>query len=178
MWAPFFMKTNQHGFLFILCLALLGPSLGALQAQSQGAVTRAEYQALAAKVAQLEARLAGVQTQQLDSITQEVLASMPDSASSEASLIENVVAAVKQREQEVNFPWMDSAKWAPLRKGMSPEDVIAQLGEPTLDEPSLNRRIDFVYTYQGRRPATNKKIEGKVRFYKGEAIDFERPSLD
>ena len=103
---------------------------------------------------------------------------MPDSASSEASLIENVVAAVKQREQEVNFPWMDSAKWAPLRKGMTPEDVIAQLGEPTLDEPSLNRRIDFVYTYQGRRPATNKKIEGKVRFYKGEAIDIERPSLD
>ena len=172
------MKTNQHGFLFILCLALLGPCLGALQAQSQGAVTRAEYQALAAKVAQLEARLAGVQTQQLDSITQEVLASMPDSSSSEASLIENVVAAVKQREQEVNFPWMDSAKWAPLRKGMSPEDVIAQLGEPTLDEPSLNRRIDFVYTYQGRRPATNQRVEGKVRFYKGEAIDIERPVLD
>ena len=172
------MKTNQHGFLFILCLALLGPCLGALQAQSQGAVTRAEYQALAAKVAQLEARLAGVQTQQLDSITQEVLASMPDSSSSEASLIENVVAAVKQREQEVNFPWMDSAKWAPLRKGMSPEDVIAQLGEPTLDEPSLNRRIDFVYTYQGRRPATNQRVEGKVRFYTGEAIDIERPVLD
>ncbi|MEC8209656.1 MAG: hypothetical protein VX372_01805 [Verrucomicrobiota bacterium] len=172
------MKANQYGFLFILSLALLGPCLGALQGQSQEAVTRAEYQALASRVAQLEARLAGVQTQQLDSITQEVLASMPASASSEASLIENVVAAVKQREQEVNFPWMDTAKWAPLRKGMSPEDVIAQLGEPTLDEPSLHRRIDFVYTYQGRRPATNKKIEGKVRFYKGEAIDIERPLLD
>ena len=74
---------------------------------------------------------------------------MPSSSSSQASpsLIENVVAAVKQREQEVNFPWMDSAKWAPLRMGMSPDEVIAQLGEPTLDEPSLNRRIDFVYTY-------------------------------
>ena len=172
------MKTNQHRFLIILCLAVFGPCLSALQAQSEDAVTRAEYEALAAKLAQLEARLAGVQTQQLDSITQEVLASMPDSSSSEASLIENVVAAVKQREQEVNFPWMDSAKWAPLRMGMSPEDVIAQLGEPTLDEPSLNRRIDFVYTYQGRRPATNQRVEGKVRFYKGVAIDIERPVLD
>ena len=174
------MKIKQHKFLFILCLAVLGPCLSALQAQGQEAVTRAEYEALAAKVAQLEARLAGVQTQQLDSITQEVLASMPASTSSEASssLIENVVAAVKQREQEVNFPWMDSSKWAPLRMGMSPEEVIAQLGEPTLDEPSLNRRIDFVYTYQGRRPATNQKIEGKIRFYKGEAIDIERPVLD
>jgi outer membrane protein assembly factor BamE (lipoprotein component of BamABCDE complex) len=173
------MKAKQHGLLFILYLAIL-PCLSALQAQSQEAVTRAEYEALAAKVAQLEARLAGVQTQQLDSITQEVLASMPASTSSQASpsLIENVVTAVKQREQEVNFPWMDSAKWAPLRMGMSPEEVIAQLGEPTLDEPSLNRRIDFVYTYQGRRPATNQRVEGKIRFYKGEAIDIERPVLD
>ena len=174
------MKTKQLRFLIIICLAVFGPFLCALQAESQEAVTRAEYEALAAKVAQLEARLAGVQTQQLDSITQEVIASMPASTSSQASpsLIENVVAAVKQREQEVNFPWMDSTKWAPLRMGMSPEDVIAQLGEPTLDEPSLNRRIDFVYTYQGRRPATNQRIEGKVRFYKGEAIDIERPVLD
>jgi outer membrane protein assembly factor BamE (lipoprotein component of BamABCDE complex) len=174
------MKIKQHRFLIILCLAAFGPCLSALQAQSQEAVTRTEYEALAAKVAQLEARLAGVQTQQLDSITQEVLASMPVSTTSQASpsLIENVVAAVKQREQEVNFPWMDSAKWAPLRMGMSPEEVIAQLGEPTLDEPSLNRRIDFVYTYQGRRPTTNQRVEGKVRFYKGEAIDIERPVLD
>ena len=174
------MKIKQHRFLIILCLAAFGPCLSPLQAQSQEAVTRAEYEALAAKVAQLEARLAGVQTQQLDSITQEVLASMPASTSSQASpsLVEKVVAAVKQREQEVNFPWMDSAKWALLRMGMSPEEVIAQLGEPTLDEPSLNRRIDFVYTYQGRRPATNQRVEGKVRFYKGEAIDIERPVLD
>ena len=174
------MKTKQHKFLFILCFVVLDPCLSALQAQSQEVVTRAEYEALAAKVEQLEARLAGVQTQQLDSITQEVLASIPANASSQASpsLIENVVAAVKQREQEVNFPWMDSAKWAPLRMGMSPEEVIAQLGEPTLDEPSLNRRIDFVYTYQGRRPATNQRVEGKVRFYKGEAIEIERPVLD
>ena len=174
------MKIKQNRFLIILCLAAFGPCLSALQAQSQEAVTRAEYEALAAKVAQLEARIAGVQTQQLDSITQEVLASMPVSTSSQASpsLVEKVVAAVKQREQEVNFPWMDSAKWALLRMGMSPEEVIAQLGEPTLDEPSLNRRIDFVYTYQGRRPATNQRVEGKVRFYKGVAIDIEGPVLD
>ena len=174
------MNTMQHKCLFILCFVVLDSCLSVLQAQSQEVVTRAEHEALAAKVAQLEARLAGVQTQQLDSITQEVLSSIPASTSSEANsrLIENVVAAVKQREQEVNFPWMDSSKWEPLRMGMSPEEVIAQLGEPTLDEPSLNRRIDFVYTYQGRRPATNQRVEGKVRFYKGEAVDIERPVLD
>ena len=174
------MKTKQHRFLFILCLAVIGPCLSVLQAQSQEAVTRAEYEALAAKVAQLEARLAGVQTQQLDSITQEVLASMPASTTSQASpsLIKNVVAAVKQREQQVNFPWMNLSKWALLREGQTPEQVVAILGEPTLDEPSLNRRIDFVFTYEGRRPATNKKVVGKIRFYKGEAIEIVRPVID
>ena len=174
------MKIMQHRYLIILCLTLFGLNLNSLKAQNQDAVTRAEYEVLAAKVAQLEARLDGLKTQHLDSITQEVLASMPARASGESSpsFIENVLAAVKQREQDVNFPWMDSSKWAPLCMGMSPEDVIAQLGEPTLDEPSLNRRIDFVYTYQGRRPATNERVEGKIRFYKGQAVDIERPRLD
>ena len=40
----------------------MGPCLSALKAQSQDAVTRAEYEALVVKVEQLEARLAGVQT--------------------------------------------------------------------------------------------------------------------
>ena len=174
------MKIKQHRSLFIFWLAVIGSCLSAQQAQSQDTVTRAEYEVLAARVDQLEVRLARIQTKQLDSITQEVLASVQESASNQTSLglIENVVAAVKQREQEVNFPWMDSSKWASLRMGMSPEQVIAKLGEPTLDEPSLNRRIDFVYTYQGRRPATNQRVEGKIRFYKGEAVDIERPVLD
>ena len=61
---------------------------------------------------------------------------------------------------------------------MSPEEVIAQLGEPTLDEPSLNRRIDFVYTYQGRRPATNQKIEGSSFLQRrGDHIEHARLSV-
>jgi BMFP domain-containing protein YqiC len=92
-------------------------------------VSRAEYAALAARVAQLEARLNGLQTQPLDTITQEVLAAMPEQAKGEANLIETVVAAVKQREQEVKFPWMDDAKWAPIRKGLSVEQVVALSGQ-------------------------------------------------
>ncbi|MGB0793413.1 MAG: hypothetical protein ACPGTR_07735 [Opitutales bacterium] len=174
------MHSNPSSFFRFLCLALLSPCLAALQAEPAAdvAVSRAEYAALAARVAQLEARLNAVQTQPLDTIAQEVLAAMPEQAKGEANLIETVVAAVKQREQEVKFPWMDGAKWAPLRKGLSPAEVVALLGEPTLDEPSLHRRIDFVYTYQGRRPATHQWVEGKLRFYKGVVVDVEPPVLD
>ncbi|PDH29098.1 MAG: hypothetical protein CNC89_03635, partial [Puniceicoccaceae bacterium MED-G31] len=158
---------------FVLAFATLDA-----QAQNSQTVSRTEYEALAAKVAQLEARLNGMQLQQVDTVTQEVLATMPESKSATPSLIENVVAAVKQREEQVNFPWMNLSKWASLREGQTPEQVVAILGEPTLDEPSLNRRIDFVYTYEGRRPATNKKVIGKIRFYKGEAIEIVRPVID
>ena len=173
------MKINKQYFLILLIVGFV-PAYTSLQAQAQEAkaVTRTEYEALVAKVAQLEARLNGLQLQQVESVTQEVLATIPESKSASPSLIENVVAAVKQREQQVNFPWMDLSKWAPLREGQTPEQVVAILGEPTLDEPSLNRRIDFVYTYEGRRPATNKKVVGKIRFYKGEAIEIERPVIN
>ena len=173
------MKITKQYFLILLAAGLV-LAFTTLDAQAQDAqtVSRTEYEALAAKVAQLEARLNGMQLQQVDTVTQEVLATMPESTSATPSLIENVVAAVKQREEQVNFPWMNLSKWASLREGQTPEQVVAILGEPTLDEPSLNRRIDFVYTYEGRRPATNKKVIGKIRFYKGEAIEIVRPVID
>ena len=174
------MKINNPYYLFILLFTGLIPAITSLQAQTQDAeaVTRTEYEALVAKVAQLEARLNSLQLQQVDTDTQEVIVAMPDTASASPSLIQNVVAAVKQREQQVNFPWMNLSKWASLREGQTPEQVVAILGKPTLNEPSLHRRIDFVYTYEGRRPATNKKVVGKIRFYKGEAIEIVRPVID
>ena len=171
------MKINNQYF-FILFFTGLATVSTSLEAQEAKMVSRTEYEALVAKVALLEARLNSLQLNQVDIVSKEVLAAMPESASGSPSLIESVVAAVKQREQQVNFPWMDLSKWAPLREGQSPEEVVAILGEPTLDEPSLNRRIDFVYTYEARRPATNKKVVGKIRFYKGEAIEIVRPVID
>jgi len=169
------MNRHFKFFLPLFSLTALGFSL---TAQTQATVTRAEYEALAERVALLEARMSSVPDQQMDALTQEVLAAIPEQAGTEARLIESVVAAVKQREQEVNFPWMDMAKWAPIRKGLTPAEVVEFLGDPTLDEPSLHRRIDFVYTYQGRRPATNQRVEGKIRFYKGVVVEVELPVID
>lgn len=171
------MKIIRSTYLLSICLVLNSSNFGTLYAQDQKPVTRSEYESLAARVSMLEARLGEVQMQQLEDITQTVLVTKSEADSSKTSLIENVVSAIKQREQEVNFPWMDDLKWSRLNNGMTPSEVIYYLGEPTLDEPSLNRRIDFVYTYQGRRPANNKKVEGKIRFYKGRVVEIEVPKL-
>ena len=93
------------------------------------------------------------------------------------TLIEKVVKTIQIREEEKFYPWMESAKWDSVEKGMTPEAIISILGEPTLDEPSLHKRIDQVYTYKGRRVATREKVTGIIRFYKGVVVSIEAPKL-
>ena len=113
----------------------------------------------------------------MNTLTSSVLEAMPDQDRRQKSLINSVVDAVKQREQQVNFPWMDSSKWVLIREGQSVDQVAAILGKPTLKESSLRKWVDYVYSYQGRRPSDNKRIEGKVRFKKDIVVDLEAPNL-
>lgn len=141
-------------------------------------VTRKEYDGLAAKVAMLESVVLELRGHKVDAITQEVVASMSVSQKANANVVEQVVEAVKMREQKVNFPWMDLLKWAPIKKGLGPDEVIGYLGRPTLNEPSMHKRIDYVYTYVGKRPSTGKKVEGIIRFYKGQVVEVEKPVIE
>jgi outer membrane protein assembly factor BamE (lipoprotein component of BamABCDE complex) len=163
--------------LFISATALI-LSTNFIFAEDDSSVSRAEYEALAARVSALEANFAVNSSDQLDSITSKVIAALPVNSGEKTTLISSVVAAVKKHEQDVNFPWMDSSKWALIRNGQSVDQVVTILGKPTLNEPSLRRWVDSVYTYQGRRPATNQRIVGKVRFKKGVVVDFELPMID
>ena len=92
------------------------------------------------------------------------MATVELSTSEKSSLIECGQNDTGSREKAV-YPWMQAEKWAQLNKGMTPDEVVAVLGPP-LNDPSLHKRIDTVYTYVGRRVATNEKTTGIVRFYK------------
>lgn len=167
------MKNNHTKLFLLTSFFVLSSYITILQAQIDQSVSRAEYEALAKRVASLEARL----NNQKDILVSEVLQIMPEKSEGQKSLISSVVDAVKQREQQVEFPWMDSSKWALIRKGQSVDYVTAILGKPTLNEPSLRKWVDYVYSYQGRRPSDNKRIEGKVRFKKDIVVDLETPNL-
>ena len=167
------MKQNQAKLYLFICICVFCTSLTILQGQVDPFVSRTEYEALAKRVSVLEARL----NNQMDILTSDVLQAMPEKVKGQKSLISSVVDAVKQREQQVNFPWMDNAKWALIRKGQSVNQVTTVLGKPTLNESSLRKWVDYVYSYQGRRPSDNKRIEGKVRFKKDVVVDIEIPNL-
>ena len=125
----------------------------------------------------IEEALGVVKAEQVESIAKEALATVELSTSEKSSLIESVVKTIQDREEKAVYPWMQAEKWAQLNKGMTPDEVVAVLGPPTLNDPSLHKRIDTVYTYVGRRVATNKKTTGIVRFYKGVVAEIEVPAL-
>lgn len=164
----------------LITLSVLGLlQLFSATATAADYVTRAEYDALLQKVAKLEATMASMQTTQIDAIREEVATALPATrqVKPSSSIVDNVVDAIYVREQAINYPWMDSAKWNVLKKGMSPGEVVDVLGLPTTDEPSLHKRVDNVYTYEGRQPATGKRIVGKIRFLKKKVIEIDLPKL-
>ena len=167
------MKHNNTKLFLLTSFFVLFSSITVLHGKTNPSVSRAEYDALAERVAVLEARL----NNRMDILTNDILESMPEKGEGRKNLISSVVDAVKQREQQVNFPWMNNAKWALVRDGQSVDQVTALLGKPTLKEPSLRKWVDIVYSYQGRRPSDNKRIEGKVRFKKDIVVDVEAPNL-
>lgn len=140
-------------------------------------VTKEEFLALQKRVEELESAVRVVKNTQVEAIATETFAAMPMTQDDRNSLIENVVEKIQAQEESANFPWMEASKWVSLRKGMTPEEVVTLLEQPTLNEPSLHKRVDFVYTYQGRRVATAKKVTGIIRFYKGTVIEVEAPNL-
>ena len=140
-------------------------------------VTKEEFLALQKRVEELESAVRVVKNTQVEAIATETFAAMPMTQDDRNSLIENVVEKIQAQEESANFPWMEASKWVNVRKGMTPEEVVTLLEQPTLNEPSLHKRVDFVYTYQGRRVATAKKVTGIIRFYKGKVIEVEVPDL-
>lgn len=133
--------------------------------------------ALAQRVEQLEASLRVVRNKQVEEIATEAFAAMPANTQDRQLLIDSVVTTIQSREEAASYPWMDVDKWSAIKKGMTPEEVVVVLDKPTLNEPSMHKRVDTVYTYQGRRVATAKKVTGIIRFYKGKVIEIEKPQL-
>jgi hypothetical protein len=162
---------------YILKLALVGGFLLSNSCLQGAEVTRAEYDALVQRLEAVEAALGVARDSQVESIAKEALATVEMSAAQKSGLIESVVQTIQTREEKAVYPWMQAGKWARIKVGLSPEAVVEILGAPTLNEPSLHKRVDVVYTYQGRRVATNDKITGIIRFYKGVVIEVERPEL-
>ena len=181
-------RGNLHLFMqsmkariVMTAVMLAGLSLAAEETSDEKLdLILAELQKLHASVEQLETRVSELEGDLAGAVAEQVVMVSADSeaaytASGGETLVDKVVSAIQVREQQVNFPWMEAGLWQGLEKGMSQDEVIALLGEPTLTDPSLKRWIDTVFTYRGRRPSTGQQVTAKVRFYKDQLVNFEAP---
>ena len=137
----------------------------------------ASYPDLEQRVKRLEEQVAELlDKQSFQEQIQDIHSKNEFNINDEKRLFERFSEKMYQKEEDNLYPWLDLNKWKSIKLGMSPKDVIEILGKPTLDELSLNKRIDNVFTYKGRVVSTNKKVEGKVRFYKEGVIEILFPS--
>lgn len=136
-------------------------------------------QEILSRLDQIEQRLDSIESESVEEVVAAVNETLSEQSGTkgQGSMVDRVVEAVNFQQEAAQFPWMDAAKWEQIEKDMSADEVISILGEPTLDDPSLNKRIDRVLTYRGRRVATNERLTGKIRFRDDEVVEVEAPKL-
>jgi len=127
----------------------------------------AELQSLQGQVSAL--------TERVQSLEKKLDSGLAGPGESESGILDRLTDAMHERKVASHYPWMEASLWEKIEKGMSTEEVINILGEPSMTDPSLHKRIDTVFTYRGRHPGTGKKVTGKVKFYRNVVADIEKP---
>ncbi len=165
-------------FITALSILTLSVSASPLSAADSDYVTRAEYNELLHRLDAMEKSIASFQSEVVDQAAEVAIASRQTNMdATSSSIIDDVVSVIHAREEDAFYPWMDEARWDQLNAGMSEAQVIELLGEPTLKDPSMHKKIDNFYTYQGRRVASGQKVKGVIRFYRGKVKNFDRPDF-
>jgi hypothetical protein len=162
------MKTR-----FTLILSLILPL--AIQAEPvTNELILTELKKLNANLERMEERLDEID-QRVEGLGTPRAIAVTEAGPPSPTFVDRMVEAVQLRQESVRYPWMDAELWTHVKVEMSQEEVIAILGKPTLEDPSLYKRIDIVYTYRGRRPMTGELVLGKVKFYRDKVIAIEVP---
>jgi hypothetical protein len=130
----------------------------------------AELQSLRNEVSSLRERVESLE-EKLDG----AMATNTGPAVEESGILDRLTDAMHTRQVTTHYPWMEKSIWDKIQKGMSQEDVMGILGEPSMTDPSLHKRIDTVFTYRGRHPGTGEKIIGKVKFRRNAVVVIEKP---
>ena len=166
------MKRTILISAFFIGIPILYQSLHASES-----VTRAEYEALLSRVTKLESIISSLQIDLDTELASNSAQQSPKEAKPRKSLLDSVINVIQTREDATTYPWMNTALWDSIKMGMSPEEITSILGRPTLNEPSLSKRIDAVYTYKGKQSSTGNRIEGIIRFYRNRLVEIEPPKI-
>jgi len=168
------VRGERIKFLFLPGLITILASV----LQASESPTRSEFEELVGRIERLEAIFATLQIDINQELNSNQTSTPQTKGKANTSILENVINVIQSREDNVNYPWMNSQLWESLKAGMTLKNVESILGRPTLDEPSLHKRIDTVYTYKGKQAYTGNMIKGTIRFYRSKLTEIEPPEFN
>ncbi|MDQ8183240.1 hypothetical protein [Pelagicoccus sp. SDUM812005] len=160
-----------------LCLLALAASSLPLHGQDKIDQVLTELKSLRQQVAELEARIDSLETENAAAVA------ALDSDSSEIqprqrkNLFDNMRIELKKAEVRASGAWTSPAAWNSIDNGLSVDEVIAALGEPTARKFSVRRDTDEILYYRGDLEGTGEPIEGEIRIYKGKVRRFTLPDF-
>ncbi len=158
--------------LGLLALVIGGQTLNAQDKTDQ---ILNELQALREEVATLEARVASLEAENA------AIATAPENDQIQPrqrkTWFDNMRVELKKAEVRASGAWTNPEAWEAIQDGLTIDEVIAAIGEPTSRKFSVRRDTDEILYYQGDLEGTGEPIQGEIRIYKGKVRRFTLPDF-
>ena len=130
-----------------------------------------ELKALRQHVAQLEQRV-----QELES-SKATAPELSATAPAKQSWMDNLRIELNKADARASGPWTTPSNWDSLKKGLTREQAIALLGEPTRVKFSVRKDTDEILVYEGDLTGSGEPVTGEIRIYKGKVARFQIPDF-
>ena len=148
-------------------------SFSPLQAQKE--VTNADIlrklEAIEGKVNKLGQRVAALEAKSSSAVA----VALPKGTEDREGFLKRLRNELGSSAARESGPWADTKAWDGIRKGLTPAQVRAILGQPHKQKLSINPRISDVWIYEGDLNADGKKERGTINFSNGRILSVEKP---
>ena len=144
----------------------------------------AEVRVLNEKVANLEKRVAAFESDSEEApavaraaIEYAAANPPPVEEKSRNKWYENLRVELQNADFLASGNWVKPESWKRIETKMTPEEVIAILGEPTASKFSVRKENDEILIYEGDLHGAGKLVRGEVHVYKGKIRRFSNPNF-
>lgn len=93
------------------------------------------------------------------------------------SWFDNMRVELKKAEVRASGAWTTPSVWDGIETGLTEEEVLDILGEPTMRKFSVRKDTDEILFYQGDLEGSGEMISGEIRIYKGKVRRFNSPDF-
>ncbi len=161
----------------LLAVLLLALPLVSATADDRIDALLAEVRSLRSQVQQLETRVASLESDAPAPAPSQAAPAATAEPKERKGWFDNMRIELKKAEARASGPWTEPAVWTQIQEGMTADQAIAILGEPTSRKFSLRKDTDEILIYQGDLAGDGDEVRGELRIYKNKVRRLEPPDF-